>query len=208
MTTENHEELSSGILFVFKWNSRSGKITMKGDGRVKKLTLTRQDIQKELLAKLNKAKGVAMLLTVIIIVSLIIYPIHLVNYLDGTILDYPRGSELSNYISQVVIFLMPVLILFFIIVVLHIYYIDLYNIKKGNFRVTEDKLCQKEKELRRYYKHTENENALYFPCGRVSVEKEVYSYSNIGDEFFVVMLKFKRNPQLVYHGKYYEINLG
>ncbi len=132
---------------------------MKGDGRVKKLTLTRQDIQKELLAKLNKAKGVAILLTVII-------------------------------------------------VVLHIYYIDLYNIKKGNFRVTEDKLCQKEKELRRYYKHTENENALYFPCGRVSVEKEVYSYSKIGDEFFVVTLKFKRNPQLVYHGKYYEINLG
>lgn len=174
---------------------------------MKKLTMTRQDIQKELLAKLNKVKGVSVFLTVIIIVSLILYPIHLVNYLGGTPLDYTGGIKSPDLIPRAAMFLMPILILFFIIVVLCIYYIDLYNIKKGNFRITEEKLCQKEKELRRYYKHTENENALYFQCGRVAVEKEVYFYSNIGDEFFVVMLKFKRNPQLVYHGKCYEINL-
>lgn len=76
----------------------------------------------------------------------------------------------------------------------------------GNFQITEEKLCQKEIEWRHYYRHSEKENSLYFRCGRVAVAKEVYSYSNIGDTFYIVKLKSKRHPQLAYHTKHYEIN--
>ena len=33
----------------------------------------------------------------------------------------------------------------------------------------------------------------------------VYSYSNVGDTFYIVILKPK-SPRLVYHKKYYEID--
>ena len=173
---------------------------------MKKQTLTRQEIQKELLAKLNKLKGISIFLTVVIIIGIILYPTHLINYLSGTPFDYTGGFKSPDLAPAAAMVLMPILILFFIAIVLYIYYIDLYNIKKGNFRITEEKLCQKEVELRRYYRHTEKENSLYFRLGRVAVKKEVYSSATIGDTFYVVILKSKRNPQLAYHAKYYEID--
>lgn len=173
---------------------------------MKKQTLTKQDIQKELLAKLNKLKGISIFLTVIIIISIILYPIHIINYLNGTPFDYTGGFKSPDLAPAVAMVLMPILILFFIAIVLYIYYIDLYNIKKGNFRITEEKLCQKEVELRRYYRHTEKENSLYFRLGRVAVKKEVYSSADIGDTFYVVILKSKRTPQLTYNARFYEIN--
>ena len=172
---------------------------------MKKQTLTRQEIQKELLAKLNKSKTLSIYLTVIIIIAIIFYSTHLINYLNDTPFDYTGGFKSPDLTPAVATVVMPILILFFIAVVLHIYYIDLYNIKKGNFRITEEKLCQKEVELRRYYRHTEKENSLYFRLGRAAVEKEVYSSATIGDTFYVVILKSKRNPQLAYPAKFYEI---
>lgn len=173
---------------------------------MKKQTLTRQEIQKELLAKLNKLKGISIFLTVIIIVGIILYPVHLLYYLNDTPFDYTGGFKSPDLAPAAAMVLMPILILFLIAIVLNMYYIDLYNIKKGNFRITEEKLGQKEVELRRYYRHTEKENSLYFRLGRVAVEKEVYSSATIGDTFYVVILKSKQNPQLAYHAKYYEIN--
>ena len=173
---------------------------------MKKQTLTKQDIQKDLLAKLNKLKGISIFLTVIIIISIILYPSHIINYLNGTPFDYTGGFKSPDLAPAVAMVLMPILILFLIAIVLNMYYIDLYNIKRGNFQIKEEKLCQKEVGLRRYYRHTEKENSLYFRCGRVAVEKEVYSSATIGDMFYVVTLKSKRNPQLAYHAKYYEID--
>ena len=173
---------------------------------MKKQTLTRQEIQKELLAKLNKLKGISIFLTVVIIIGIILYPTHLINYLSGTPFDYTGGFKSPDLAPAAAMVLMPILILFFIAIVLYIYYIDLYNIKKGNFRITEEKLCQKEVELRRYYRHTEKENSLYFRLGRVAVKKEVYSSADIGDTFYVVILKSKRTPQLAYNARFYEIN--
>ena len=173
---------------------------------MKKQTLTKQEIQKELLAKLNKLKGISLFLTVVIIIGIILYPIHFINYLNGTPFDYTGGFKSPDLYPAAAMVVIPLLILLFIAVALHIYYIDLHNIKKGNFQVSEEKLCQKEVELRRYYRHTEKENSLYFRCGRVAVEKEVYSSADIGDTFYVVILKSKRNPQLAYHAKYYEID--
>ena len=174
---------------------------------MKKRTLTKQDIQKELLAKLNGLKVISIFLTVYILISIILYPIHLINFLNNTPLDYTGGRHSPDLTPEAAMFVIPVLIIFSIGIVLYIYYIDLYNIKKGNFQITEEKLCQKEKEFINYYRHSKKENSLYFSCGRVAVENEVYSCSRIGDTFYIVILKSKRNPQLAYLAKHYEIKL-
>ena len=177
---------------------------------MKKQTLTKQDIQKELLTKLNKRKGVAIFLTAIVIIGIILYPIHLINYLNGIPLDYTGGVRSPDITPTVAMFVIPLLIIFLVITVFYLYYADLYKIKKGNFEFIEDKLCQKGKEWRRYYKKSQKENSLYFRCGRVAVEDDVYSYSNVNDKFYLVILKSKfkskSNPRLAYHTKYYEIN--
>ena len=176
---------------------------------MKKQTLTKQDIQKELLTKLNKRKGVAIFLTAIVIIGIILYPIHLINYLNGIPLDYTGGVRSPDITPTAAMFVIPLLIIFLVITVFYLYYIDLYKIKKGKFEIIEDKLCQKDKEWRRYYKNSQEENSLYFRCGRVAVEDDVYSYSNVNDKFYLVILKSKlkskSNPRLAYHTKYYEI---
>ena len=177
---------------------------------MKKQALTKQDIQKELLTKLNKLKGVAIFLTAIIIIGIILYPIHLINYLNGTPFDYTGGFRSPDITPTVAMFVIPLLIIFLVITVFYLYYADLYKIKKEKFEIIEDKLCQKDKEWRRYYKNEQKENSLYFRCGRVAVGDDVYSYSNVNDKFYLVILKSKfkskSNPRLAYHTKYYEIN--
>ena len=98
---------------------------------MKKQTLTRQEIQKELLAKLNKSKTLSIYLTVIIIIAIIFYSTHLINYLNGTPFDYTGGFKSPDLAPAAAMVLMPILILFLIAIVLYMYYMDLYNIKKG-----------------------------------------------------------------------------
>ena len=176
---------------------------------MEKQTLTKQDIQKELLTKLNKLKGIAIFLTAIVIIGIILYPVHLINYLNGIPLDYTGGVRSPDITPTAAIFVIPLLIIFLIITVFYLYYIDLYKIKKEKFEIIEDKLCQKDKEWRQYYKNSQKENSLYFRCGRVAVGDDVYSYSNVNDKFYLVILKSKlkskSNPRLAYHTKYYEI---
>ena len=175
---------------------------------MKKQAITKQDIQKELIAKLNKRKSIFILLTAIVIIGIILYPIHLLNYLNGTPFDYTGGVRSPDITPTIAMFVIPLLIIFFVITVFYFYFADFYKIKKGKFEIIEDKLCQKDKEWRHYYKNSQKENSLYFRCGRVVVEDDVYSYSNIGDRFYIVILKSKSKtkPQLAYHAKYYEIN--
>ena len=176
---------------------------------MQKQTLTKQDIQKELLTKLNKRKGIAIFLTAIIIIGMVLYPIHLINYLNNTPFDYTGGVRSPDLTPTAAMFVIPLLIIFFIITVFYLYYIDLYKIKKEKFEIIADTLCQKDEEWRHYYRNSQKENSLYFRCGRVAVEDEVYSYSNVGDKFYAVILKSKlkskSNLQLVYHTKYYEV---
>lgn len=176
---------------------------------MKKQAITKQDIQKELIAKLNKRKSISVFFTAIVIIGIILYPIHLINYLNDTPFDYTGGVRSPDLISTAAMFVIPFLIISFIVIVFYLYYIDLYKIKKERFEVIEDTLCQKDKEWRHYYRNTQKENSLYFRCGRVAVEDEVYSYSNVGDTFYIVILKSKlkskRNPRLAYHTKYYEL---
>ncbi len=179
---------------------------------MKKQILTKYDVQKELLTRLNKLKGISVFLTSIVIVCIILYPIHLINYLDDAPFDYTGIRRFPDLTPVVVMFIMPLLIIFFVISVFYLYYIDLYKIKKGKFEIIEDTVYQKDKEWRFYYKNSQKENSLYFHCGRVAVEDEVYSYSDIGDNFYIVMLKSKlkskNNPRLAYHTKHYEMDLN
>ena len=177
---------------------------------MKKQAIAKQDIQKELIAKLNKRKSISIFLTAIVIIGIILYSIHLINYLNGIPLDYTGGVRSPDITPTVAMFVIPLLIIFFLIAVFYLYYIDLYKIKKEKFEIIEDKLSQKDKEWRRYYKNSQKENSLYFRCGRVAVEDKVYSYSEVGDGFYIVILKSKskskKNPRLAYHKKYYDID--
>lgn len=176
---------------------------------MKKQAITKQDIQKELIAKLNKRKSISIFLTAIVIIGIILYPIHLINYLNDTPFDYTGRIRSPDLTPTAAMFVIPFLIISFVVIVFYLYYIDLYKIKKEKFEVIEDTLCQKDKKWRHYYRNTQKENSLYFRCGRVAVEDKVYSYSNVGDKFYIVVLesklKSKNTPRLVYHTNYYEI---
>ena len=176
---------------------------------MKKQAITKQDIQKELIAKLNKRKSISIFLTAIVIIGIILYPIHLINYLNDTPFDYTGRVRSPDLTPTAAMFVIPLLIISFVVIVFYLYYIDLYKIKKEKFEVIEDTLCQKDKKWRHYYRNTQKENSLYFRCGRVAVEDKVYSYSNVGDKFYIVVLesklKSKNTPRLVYHTNYYEI---
>ena len=176
---------------------------------MQKQTLTKQDIQKELLTKLNKRKGIAIFLTAIIIIGMVLYPIHLINYLNNTPFDYTGGVRSPDLTPTAAMFVIPLLIIFLLLPFFYLYYIDLYKIKKEKFEIIVDTLCQKDEEWQHYYRNSQKENSLYFRCGRVAVEDDVYSYSNVNDKFYLVILrsklKSKSNPRLAYHTKYYEI---
>ncbi len=164
--------------------------------------LTKQNIQRELLIELNKRKALAIWLTAILFVSIICYVIYIVAYINGADLQNDRLFFSVTYVA------LPIgafVILFLSIFLVCYYYLDLYKIKNGKIEFTEEKLYQKAIEDVSYYHRTEKENALYFRQGRVVVNKTVYSYSNIGDSFYIVFLKSKKKPACAYHTKYYEI---
>ena len=170
---------------------------------MKKQMLTKQDIQRDLLTELNKRKALALWLTACLFVSIICYVIYIVAYINGTDL---QNDRLSFSVPCVAIPIGAFVILFFAIFLVCYYYLDLYKIKYGKIEFTEEKLYQKVIEDVSYYHRTEKENVLYFRQGRVRVNKTVFSYSNIGDSFYIVFLKSKKKPACVYHTKYYEID--
>ena len=172
---------------------------------MKKQLITQNDIRRDLLSKINKAKKLSIFLTIIIAVAIPAYILFIINYAN-IMVEYTDHHLAGRGLHPALgLFIIPIVILFFVIFLLDFYYIDLFKAKKGKFSIIEEKVYQKKKELIFYYRHSEKENSLYFRCGRVSVENQVYSQSNIGDNFYVVVLRTKKAPKLVYHTKYYEI---
>ena len=80
---------------------------------MKKQAITKQDIQKELIAKLNKRKGIAIFLTAIVIIGIILYPIHLINYLNDAPFDYAGIGIFPDLTPEIAMVVMPLLIIFF-----------------------------------------------------------------------------------------------
>ncbi len=174
----------------------------EGADIVKKQTITKQNIQQELLTKLNKRKTVAIWLTTISFMSIICYVIYVIAYINGS--DW-KNDRLSFSVPSVAIPIGAFVILFLLIFLVRYYYLDLYKIKTGKIEITEEQLYQKAIEYVSYYRRSEKENALYFQHGRIAVDETVYLYSNIGDSFYMVFLKSKNSPNLIYHTKYHEI---
>ena len=169
---------------------------------MKKQMLTKQDIQRDLLAELNKRKALAIWLTALLFVSIVCYVIYIVAYINGVDL---KNDRLTFAVPYVAIPICAFVILFLAFFLLRYYHLDLFIIKIGKIEITEKKLYQKTIEDVSYYHRTEKENVLYFRQCRVMVNMTVYSYSNIGDPFYIVSLKSKKKPVCAYHMKYYEI---
>ncbi len=169
---------------------------------MKKQIITEQDIQRDLLAVLNKRKVVTVWLTAFLCASTFLYFLYAVLYANGVYLP-PRHLGFIN--TTAVMMIVPFIILFLAGFLFCYYYSNLYEIKKRKFSVIKEKLSQKEREMKRYYRRMEKENALYFRCGRIAVEDSVYSHSNVGEYFYLVKLKSSKELFLAYHTKHYEI---
>ncbi|MBP3667204.1 MAG: hypothetical protein J6K29_09170 [Clostridia bacterium] len=170
---------------------------------MKKQTITKQDIQRDLLALLNKRKSVTVWLTFFLSISILFYIMYAVLYAKEVYLP-PR--HLTFVSPTAVMVIAPVIILFILGFLLCYYYLKFFEIKIGRFSVSKEKLYQKGQELKSYYRRMERENALYFRSGRIAVNDKVYSYSKVDDSFYLVKLKSSKAPFFAYHTNFYEIN--
>ena len=170
---------------------------------MKKQTTNKQDIQRDLFALLNKRKVVTVWLTFFLSISILLYIIYAVLYANGVYLP-PRHLTFASPTAAMII--APVIILFIFGFLLCYYYLKFFAIKIGRFSVSKEKLYQKGQELKSYYRRTEQENALYFRSGRIAVNDKIYSYSKVGDSFYLVKLKSSKTPFSAYHTNFYEIN--
>ena len=177
---------------------------MSGEN-MKKQTLTKQDIQRDLLIALNKRKAVTVWLTIYFGISILFYITYSILYVKGIHLS-PR--HLTFVSPSVVMVIVPFIILIIAGFLTCYYYLKFFEIKRGRFSISKERLSQKGHELKRYYRHTEQENVLYFRSGRIAVDDKVYSYSKADDCFYLVKLKSSRTPFLVYHTFFYEIDCG
>ena len=170
---------------------------------MKKQAITKQDIQCDLFALLNKRKVVTVWLTFFLGISFLLYVVYAVLYVKGVYLP-PR--HLTFVSPTAVMVIVPFIILFLAGFLTCYYYLKFFAIKTGRFSVSKEKLYQKGQELKSYYRRMERENALYFRSGRIAVNDKVYSYSKVDDSFYLVKLKSSKTPFLAYHANFYEIN--
>ena len=170
---------------------------------MKKQSITKQDIQRDLLALLNKRKAVTVWLTFFLSISILLYIIYAVLYAKEVYLP-PR--HLAFVSPTAVMIIAPVMILLILGFLLCYYYLKFFEIKSGRFSVSKEKLYQKGQEPKNYYRRVEQENALYFRSGRIAVNDKVYLYSKVDDSFYLVKLKSSKTPFFAYHTNFYEIN--
>jgi len=166
---------------------------------VKRKTLTKEDIQLQLQAEIRKDRKLATLLTILVAHGIPGYICLAIAYINGSLTAGHRWAPAS-------LLLLPIVFVCMIVFLLNVYYIDLYRAKAGKFQILEEQLCQRMKETNLYYRQVRNESTLYFRCGRVAVTEEVYEYSREGDRFYVVIVRPRKAPRLVYHTKYYKID--
>ena len=150
---------------------------------------------------MNKRKTVAIYLTVFLFAAIIGAVIYIIAYANGAELKNDRLSFAVPHVTIPVITAVIALLAFFL---LDYYYVDLCKIKRCEFYIVEEKLCEKKKETVKYYHRTEKENFLYFSHCRVAVEDGVYSCSDIGERFYIIELRANKAPLLAYPAKYYE----
>lgn len=170
---------------------------------MKRQTLTKEDIKKDLLLQFQTGKKYFIALSVIALVLIPFCIWFLFNFSD--LMDnYPDPYDGHIYHHPIFgLFICPVLIVLLLWVLFNVF-IDWYRIKKGKFTVIQDSLYTHKKEVIDYYKLSRQENSLYFRQGRIAVKKDVYDYTKDGDKFYIVIVRNRKAPYLVYHTKYYD----
>ena len=161
---------------------------------MQKQLLTKETIKRDLLKKLNKGAPIWVFLTVITLLSAVALVLRVI-LLARTHADLP--IELLP---------LPALLAMFVWLLLEFYYLDLFRVKAGKFRILEETLWEKKREWIRYYRHSVEENSLYFRNFRVAVEDDVFSESERGECFYAVILRSSRPPIAVYRKKRYELD--
>ena len=172
---------------------------------MKKQYITKNDIRRDLLSKINKSRKLSIFLTIVAVVASIAYVLFILNYADIMAQYTNHRFTAGGFHPAFGLCMTPIILLLLVGFLLDFYYIDLFRIKKGMFSILEEPVCQRKEEYVSYYRRSEKENALYFRSGRVSVSNPIYSQADIGDSFFVIVLRAKKAPELVYPAKYYEI---
>ena len=170
---------------------------------MKKQTITKQDIERNLLVVLKKRKAVTVWLTAFLSVSTCLYILYVAFYASKIYLPFSYTAFISPIAVMVVV---PIIIAFMVCFLIYYYYLKFFEIKRGKFSIFKEKLSKKEREQKSYYRHVKNENVLYFSSARITVDDEVYSFSNVGDCFYLVKLKSSKTPFFAYNANYYEIN--
>ena len=167
---------------------------------MKRQTLTKQNIQVELMQKLNKQKNATVYLTILLCVYALCYVAYVICYANGIDIGTGRFSSVTPVAAIIILpFLMLPIAMF-----VFGYYSKLYKIKAGKFEIVEEKLCGKAEEWRSYYRRTVREKILYFKRGEISVSSDVYSYANVGDAFYLAVINNGR-PLMAYSKKHYEM---
>ena len=171
---------------------------------MKKQLLTKQDIQRDLFAELNKIKLLIILFTAFLCVSVLAYAYLL--YLAANGLELPQGTRHGHFGPEARLVILAPLIVFFVGLLFYIYYGKMLKIKNGKFYIIEEQLSQKKKEQKSYYRRVDVENTIYFGSYSIAVDDRLYAYSNTGESFYLVFLKSSKKPFVVYPTKRYVIN--
>ena len=171
---------------------------------MKKQLLTKQDIQRDLFTELNKIKLPIIFFTAFLCISVLAYAYLVGLAVKG--LALPEGTKHGQFGLEARLVIFSPLILFFAGVLFHVYYGKLLKIKNGKFYITKEQLSQKKKEQKLSYRRVALENTLYFGACSVAVDDKLYAYSNTGESFYLVFLKFSKKPFVVYPTKRYMIN--
>lgn len=169
---------------------------------MKKQILSRQDVQKHMLKKLNTTLWPTVISLILAVVLIIIS----ICFWSGKSVD----NDTYNNDLAVNMFVVPIMVII-LLCFSSVYFVNLYKIKRGKFAVISDTLdCKRNEIVFAGKHHSKLENVIYFTCGRLAVSKEVCEYSEEGDDFYVVTLYSKilsrHIPWLAYHTKYYVIN--
>ena len=173
---------------------------------MEKQRITRQDIKRDLLAQIHKGKRISAFLTGLTIVAILLYGLYIVKYGDIMALYASDDHIGRGFHPAWGLFIIPVFIFAFVFFLLDFYYIDLCKATTGNFGILEERLVSKNEESIRGYRCAEKRAFLCFRCGRVAIQKEIYSRAVIGDTFYVIVTRYKKAPRLVYHTNYYEVD--
>jgi hypothetical protein len=129
------------LTFLQKYNI----IKKKGGAMVKKQLITKDDIRRDLLAKINKSKKLSIILTMITAAAIPAYIAFIINY-DAIMTEYTSGHLAGRAFHPVLgIFVSPLVILFFVIFLLDFYYIDLVKASRGKFLIFKERVCQQKK---------------------------------------------------------------